>query len=138
MVLGKTHLVRIVQMLLNSLDLSLVPSSRSDEEHFSVLFQRLKEYVFENQILKNQVLNNNSKYLYVLTINQVLANANLLNPYNNPQIQPLLLPLYRWRNWCIERLGNFLNGTQLTSDKDGSLGPGSLDPRGLIFPTLHP
>lgn len=98
MVLGKTHLVRIVQMLLSSLDLSLVPSSRSDEEHFSVLFQRLKEYVFENQVLKNQVLNNNSKYLYILTINQVLANANLLNPYNNPQIQLLLLPFYRWRN----------------------------------------
>lgn len=36
-----------------------------------------------------QALNNNSKYLYVI-IYHILANANLFNPYNNPNIQLLL------------------------------------------------
>ena len=36
-----------------------------------------------------QILNNDSKYLYVIK-HHILANANLLNPDNNSKIQLLL------------------------------------------------
>lgn len=78
--------------------------------HFSMLLGRLKKDICDNSWLHHVL--NNSKCFYVFITCQILANAHLLNPYNNPNIQLLLLPFSRWRNWCREGPSHFLSFTQ--------------------------
>lgn len=57
---------------------------------------------------------------YIWRLNRILYNyiykkcKNSLNPHKNPIRYELLLscPLYRWENWCTERLSNLLRITQ--------------------------